>query len=191
MRPCRIEGLKSGVRVFEVDHPATQDVKKAKLKNIFGSLPGHVTFVPVRFNSQDLGERLLRQGFDPALRTLFVWEGVTMYLKRPAVDRTLGFLRTHSAPGSSVIFDVIPASAVNGPDAPREGRALKKNVTRLGEELRFGIESYEIETFLTARGFVDVKSINSRDCREIYFTGVNAHRKVSGVFYFVNATVTG
>ena len=64
----RFDQLKQGKRVFEVDHPATQAVKLAKLREIFGDVPEHVTFVPVDFNTQTLAKRLIESGYDRVLR---------------------------------------------------------------------------------------------------------------------------
>ena len=69
-RAYRFDQLKQGVRVFEVDHPATQAVKLAKLRDVFGQVPGHVTFVPVDFNTQTLAQRLFESGYDESLKTL-------------------------------------------------------------------------------------------------------------------------
>src|SRR5512139_2654490 len=70
----------TGVKVFEVDHPATQVDKLAKLQATFGKIPEHVTYVPVDFNTQTLERCLLESGYDPKRKTLFIWQGVSMYL---------------------------------------------------------------------------------------------------------------
>ncbi len=190
-RPYRIDALKLGVSIFEVDHPATQKVKKRKLKKILGPLPGHVRFVSVQFNSQNLGERLKNKGYDKTLKTLFIWEGVVMYLTPEAVDNTLGFIRKNSGSGSWIVFDYIPASVVEGADAPVEGRVLKKDVAQKGEKLMFAIEPDSIEEFLLRRGFINIKNLNAQDLRDRYFKGVNTDRKISRVLNFVHAMVGG
>ncbi len=71
----------TGVKTFEVDHPATQEDKLAKVQALFGKIPKHVIYVPVDFNTQSLEERLLACGYNPAGKTLFIWQGVSMYVK--------------------------------------------------------------------------------------------------------------
>ena len=72
--------LHQGVaRVFEVDHPATQASKIERVKKVFGKIPSHVTYISVDFVDETL-DKLLTSGFDPSLKTLFIWEGVTPYL---------------------------------------------------------------------------------------------------------------
>ena len=119
-RAYRFDGLKDRVKVFEVDHPATQAEKLARVQAIFGILPAHVAYVPVDFNTQTLEQRLPESGYDPKLKTLFIWQGVTMYLTAEAVDDTLRFVVQHSAPGSAIVFDYIYRLVLDGdPEAWR------------------------------------------------------------------------
>lgn len=103
-RAYRFEEL-NNIRVFEVDHPATQSVKKQKLHEIFRMLPDHVTYVPADFHKNNLQSCLSKNGYDRHLTTLFIWEGVTMYIEAEAVDETLLFISKNTGKGSSVIFD--------------------------------------------------------------------------------------
>jgi len=61
-RAYRIDGMKGKVTVFEVDHPETLQAKMVKTKEIFGSLPDHVVYVPVDFHVERLGQRLMECG---------------------------------------------------------------------------------------------------------------------------------
>ncbi|HMK46965.1 MAG TPA: SAM-dependent methyltransferase [Methanocella sp.] len=74
-RAYRIEGAKK-LKVFKVDHPNTQKLKKRKIKEIFGSLPTHITYVPTNLEIEYLEERLRAGGYNPSLPTLFVMEGL-------------------------------------------------------------------------------------------------------------------
>ena len=91
------------VRVFEVDTPATQRVKRQALDR--ASIDAsHVTFVEADFGQTSWLDALLRRGFDPDLPTFILWEGVTYYLDEKTVQTTL---RTVSglAVGSRIAFD--------------------------------------------------------------------------------------
>lgn len=190
-RAYRFKEMLRTVSVFEVDHPATQKIKKEKLAQLLGNLPAHVTFVPVRFNSESLEEKMKRSGYRSGRRTLFIWEGVTMYLSAAAVDATLAFVAGHSAPGSSVIFDYFPPSVANGTCPFREAKTLRKMVLRYGESICFGIEPQEIESFLVRRGFHRIRSITAEACKRIYFKNVYEDLPVSRLFNFVHAEVRG
>jgi methyltransferase (TIGR00027 family) len=94
-RAYRFGNLKQGVKVFEVDHPATQQIKMKKVRSVLGSLPAHVTYVGIDFNRDSLEQQLPECGFKEQLKTLFIWEGVVMYLGAQAVDSTLSFIAQH------------------------------------------------------------------------------------------------
>ncbi|HEX2998527.1 MAG TPA: SAM-dependent methyltransferase [Anaerolineales bacterium] len=169
----------AGMKVFEVDHPATQEDKLAKLKAIFGKIPEHVTYVPVDFNTQTLENRLLESGYEPKRKTLFIWQGVSMYLTSEAVDSTLAFVVNHSGKGSAVVFDYIHQAVL---DAQKHGEI--KNMRRYrfmtGEGLTFGIPEGAVETFLKERGFRSMKDVDVDYLKATYFTGKNAGRAVAG-----------
>ncbi len=109
-------------RFFEVDHPATQAVKRAILRGQSGQsgLGANITFVPVDFASDDLADALLGAGFDAQRAALVSWLGVTMYLPQRVTVATLRQLRRILAAGSSVIFDAYPRRE----DTAAEDRAL-------------------------------------------------------------------
>ena len=125
------------VRVFEVDSPRTQMVKRETLMKA-GIDAGGVTFVPADFEEKDWLACLTAAGFDPGERTLFLWEGVTMYLHREAVEDTLRKIAS-TAPGSVVAFDYFTTEALESPALYwRYGRAATRAA---GETLKFGVDS--------------------------------------------------
>jgi methyltransferase (TIGR00027 family) len=188
-RAYRFEEMRRLSKVFEVDRPATQQVKKEKIARILGGLPDHVTFVPIRFHSESLGEKLAQNGYRTDRKTLFIWEGVTMYLSADAVDATLSFIAGQSAPGSSVIFDYFPPSVGEGTSPYQEARTLRKLVAGYGEQMRFGIEPDTIENFLVRHGFHRIRDISAEECKRIYFKKAHTNLPVSGLFHFVHAEV--
>lgn len=124
------------MHAFEVDTPRTQRVKRETLLAAGVDASG-VTFVPADFETEDWLGRLVAAGFDPARRTLFLWEGVTMYLDRDAVEDTLRKVAS-TAPGSVVAFDYFTAEALSsGKPYWRFARATTKAV---GEPLKFGVD---------------------------------------------------
>lgn len=178
----------SGIPVFEVDHPATQRVKVAKVRELFGEPPGHVRFVPVDFCRDDLGSLLRAAGYDRDKRTLFIWEGVIYYLDAGAVDALLAFVVRESASGSSITFDCFPRSVVDGTCRRRESRNLRRLVAKNGEPLRFGLDVPEIAPFLKQRGFSEIETTGSSECKKAWFHGANRSIAVSEIFSFVHAT---
>ena len=94
----------AGVKVFEVDHPATQGDKRARVR----ALPppaGIVSFVSIDFERESLDSVLDRAGHDRSVPTCWIWEGVVMYLTRDAMLATLAGVAGRSAPGSTLIVN--------------------------------------------------------------------------------------
>ena len=186
-RAYRIPGI-SKTRVFEIDQLATQELKLERLKKIIDPLPRYVTFVPVDFNTQTLGERLLANGYDKRGKTLFIWQGVTYFLSAQGVDGTLAFIANQSGPGSSVIFDYFYNEALR--DTTRMDLKMMRRAARLtGEEYLFGIDEGRVEEFLAKRGFSDVRNVTFADLKPVYFTGANAERKMPNGLAIVSAKV--
>ena len=102
----RCQGLLAPTRVFEVDRPATQELKKQRVHEVVGAPPGNLTNVSIDFQHEDLPEVLKRHGYDPAQRTFFILEGVTMYLPEEAARATFRFVGAHP-PGSGIVFDFV------------------------------------------------------------------------------------
>lgn len=188
-RAYRFEKLRSQVKIFEVDHPATQSTKLSRLQAIFGEVPSWVTFVPVDFNTQSLEGRLLESGYDSGLKTLFIWQGVSMYLTAEAVDATLSFVQRSSAPGSAIIFDYIYQSVLEGQQKHGEVSGMRRYRFMTGEGLTFGIPEGKIGDFLTARGFRQFKDVDAEGLKKAYFTGVNAARRVTPGYGIATAIV--
>ncbi|MGN1104749.1 MAG: class I SAM-dependent methyltransferase, partial [Candidatus Coproplasma sp.] len=92
-------------RVFEADHPATQADKRARIERAGITLPENLNFVPVDFAVDNLAEKLLAAGFDPAKKTFFSWLGVSYYLTEEQISDTLKSIARISADGSTVVFD--------------------------------------------------------------------------------------
>jgi methyltransferase (TIGR00027 family) len=179
-RAYRFGRLKEGVKVFEVDHPATQKDKLSKLERILGpgGLPTYVTFVPVDLTRDALASRLSDCGYSQRLKTLFIWEGVAAYLDAPSVESTLAFVASHSAPGSAIVFDYM----CQQPAPPKRDMVilLVSFLRRFfGEARGFVIEVGQIEDFLRARGFSRIRNVRVADLQARYFSGRNAGRRVS------------
>jgi methyltransferase (TIGR00027 family) len=102
-RAWRMKEL-AGVKVFEVDHPATQGAKRAKVPELPPAI-GALSFVPTNFEKESITDVLPRAGHDPAAPTCWIWEGVVMYLTRDAMRATLADIASLSAPRSTLIVN--------------------------------------------------------------------------------------
>lgn len=189
-RAYRIEGLQKGkIKVFEIDHPGTQNFKIQKIRQLFGSIPQNVVHVPIDFEIEALAQKLFESGYDPSKKTLFVMEGLIMYIPPNAVDETLSFMVENSRAGSALIFDYYPQSVVDGTCKLEAGRNIRNYVIKLGEPFQFGIAEGTVESFLRDRGFSKIQNVTSEDYKKAYFHGKNKDREVFSLLYFVHALI--
>jgi len=187
-RAYRIEGLEH-VSIFEVDGPATQKLKTDKVREIFGVLPSHVTYVPADFAVDDLGQKLAESGYVTSRKTLFLLEGLVYYLPSIVVDKMLAFIAYNSGRGSAMIFDYIPTSVVDGTCRQEAGRNWQKGVTDAGEPFLFGIDEVTLEAFLSERGFILRQKMTSEDYQTAYLRGKNKGRSVNSLLSFAYAAI--
>lgn len=188
-RAYRIPGVREQLKVFEVDHPLTQEVKTRTIREIFGDLPAHVTFVPVVFGRDRIEAQLTAHGYDSSLKTLFIIEGLLMYIPAPAVEALLSFIRNATGPGSGFVADYFDRSVVEGTSILPEAQALKGFVEQEGAALQFGFDEGAVEAELRARGFSGVESVNATALKARFFPAAGPDRHVSPMFNFVTATV--
>ena len=190
-RPYRFRDQLKGVRVFEVDLPGTQARKEQRLAKLFGTLPDWVTFVPIDFNTQRLDILLPESGYDPRRKTFFIWEGVCMYISPEAVDEALSFVSHHSGPGSSIVFDYIYRTVVDGTCDYYGAREVLKYVTKIGEPYLFGIEEGKAEQFLSQRGFQLVTNFGPQQLEQMYLIRQDGrlHGRMYGYTDIVHALV--
>jgi methyltransferase (TIGR00027 family) len=152
-------------------------------------LPGHVRFVPVVFGADRLDRKLVAHGYGPRLKTLFIIEGLLMYIPTPAVEALLTFVVKASGPGSAFVADYFEASVVAGTSLLPEAIALKAFVEQEGSALQFGFEEDGVAAYLKARGFAGVETISAAACKATYFPPTDPDRRVSSMFNFLTATV--
>lgn len=102
------------ITVFEVDHPATQQMKNQRLAAYKGKLPTNIKYVAVDFELDALEAKLIESGYNPAIQSVVIWEGVIDYLTESAVQSTLSVLARLLAPSSLLIFTYTHKGALDG-----------------------------------------------------------------------------
>jgi methyltransferase (TIGR00027 family) len=166
----RRHDLVARLRVFEVDHPASQSWKRRRLAELHVDAPRALVFVPVDFEQETLADALERAGFDGTQPALFSWIGVTMYLGLDAIERTLRTIASYGAATQVVLTYNVPASARVGLERD-VGTAMAKIVTGLGEPFVTTFEPPAAESLLRRTGFRDIAMFSPSDAVEVYFDG--------------------
>lgn len=187
-RAYRFGELRGQVKVFEVDHQATLKVKVEKVENIFGSLPDHVVYVPIDFEKEKLDERLFDSGYDRNQKTLFIWEAVSYYLTADEVEDTLAFIVENSGEGSSIIFDYMFQSVLDGTNKWKGANSWRRSIKR-SDGRNFGITEGTIEEFLSNRGFHQVKDASGEFLKNTYLKAIEQSERVFCEWGIVHATV--
>jgi methyltransferase (TIGR00027 family) len=156
------------LRVFEVDHPATQEWKRARLREQDIPISRSVTFAPVDFERQTLAAGLKAAGFRADRPAFFSWLGVVIYLSKPAVGETLRYIAARPT-GSQVVFDFAPPSdSVSAPErASRDAYAAR--VAKAGEPWINYYSPGPLADELRTTGFSSARYLGAEEMNERYF----------------------
>lgn len=187
-RPYRFAEL-TKIKVFEVDHPDTQILKKRKILNMFGMLPRHVTYIPVDFEKDRLMAKLTQAGYRRDRISFFIWEGVCKYLTAGAVDQLLISVAANACIGSTIVFDYLFKSMVDGSSDSNLARKILDFQAKKGEPYIFGLPEIDTEHHIMARGFSDAKNIPAAKIKELYFNKIKRGGKLHPFWGLIEATV--
>ena len=160
--------LAADLRIFEVDHPATQAWKREMLSTEAIPVPDTLNFVPVDFERETLEVALRAAGFDPDLRTFFSWLGVAPYLSEQAMFSTLGFVAGLPG-GADIVFDYVNPIASLTPAGREAHRALSERVAGLGESLQTYFETDRLCEKLRAIGFSHLEDVGLAELAARFF----------------------
>lgn len=162
--------LLRSLRVFEVDHPASQSWKGHRLREI-GLDPGpNLVFAPVDFERQHLGDGLRDAGFDFGSPAVFAWIGVTMFLTLSAIAETLDVI-AGCAHGTRVVLTYNqPQDQLAGIGAETQA-ALTRVVDTMGEPMITFFTPANIEELLRQHGFGEFVHVGPDEARALYFEG--------------------
>jgi methyltransferase (TIGR00027 family) len=169
-RPYRLGDRLEGLRVFEVDHPASQVTKLARLRRVLGTEPADVRFVPLDFTREDLGTHLAAVGHDEGAPTLFIFCGVSPYLPAAAVEAIFAWVGGHTSPQTSIVFDAVRASVLGGQSSLYGARELQRAVERAGEPLRWGIPDGKVHETLQRFGLCVERELDPEAVTAAYLT---------------------
>jgi methyltransferase (TIGR00027 family) len=157
-----------GLRVFEVDHPATQGWKRLRLGEAAIAVPETMAFAPVDFERVSLAEGLEAAGFDAAAPAIFSWLGVVPYLSEEAVFATLGFIAGR-AKGSEVVFTYSDPPGDMPAEEAAAYRSRAAGVEALGEPWLTAFTPASLHPRLRALGFGEIEDQGPTQVSILYF----------------------
>ncbi len=150
------------VRVFEVDHPATQEWKREQLARAGIPIPDGTVFGPADFEHDSLADRLGAVGFDQSRPALISWLGVTMYLTQPAIGRTLEEIGAF-APGTELITDYMLPPGLRDADGQSYAEQVGPVAAQRGEPWLTCLAPDEMSAALSGAGFGQIEHVSQRD----------------------------
>ncbi|MGW6117972.1 class I SAM-dependent methyltransferase [Nocardia sp. NPDC055165] len=156
------------LRVFEVDHPATQAWKRERLTAAGIDRPETLAFVPVDFETQTLAAGLASTGFTRTEPAVFVWLGVVFYLTPNAAHTTLEYIAGQAQP-VEVVFDYLQPANTDEDSAHQQARADR--LADVGEPVYSYFTPDDIAAQLRALGFTSLEDHSAPDLVTHYLGG--------------------
>jgi methyltransferase (TIGR00027 family) len=156
------------LRVFEVDHPATQAWKREQLQAAGIMVPSSLTFVPIDFERETLADGLESAGFGDGAAAFFSWLGVTPYLTCEACMSTLSFIAKMPA-DSGVVFDFAIDPALLNAGQREALDALSKRVAAAGEPFQLFFDPAKLQAELRGMGFRRTEFLQGKELNARYF----------------------
>ena len=172
-RAWRFHAAHPELRFFELDLPETMAAKKRRLSQAFIALHQRVRLVNIDFDTQLLDEVLPANGYDPARKTLFIVEGVTMYVSEGGSAATFDFIRRHGAPGSRIVCDYMLRDALADPCAYYGMAFASEMLAQRGEPLVTGWSRSDAAAFLKAHGLERVSDLSGEQLGKRYLVGAD------------------
>lgn len=167
----RRHDLAGRLRVFELDHPASQAVKRMRLATITPSRLPHVEFIAADFERESIAHALARSAYASWAPGFYAWLGNSYYLSAAAVESALRSIAGFAAPGSELVVDFARAAEALPQDEARAFLKTQAAVRRRGEPL---LSFFEPEAFVALAqdcGFELVELLSPQAQQQRYFKG--------------------
>ncbi|NRA06605.1 MAG: class I SAM-dependent methyltransferase [Myxococcales bacterium] len=162
--------LSDGLRVYEVDHPDVQALKRERIARAKATPVALPTFVPVDFESTRMSDGLEASHFDPRRSSVFSWMNTIPYLSESATKATLREIAALMAPASRIVLNyscIVPLSD----EQSAYLQTLQGKVSQSGEPLKSRFEPQAFEALLTDVGFAIIEHATEQDLYLRYFQG--------------------
>jgi len=176
------------LRVFEVDHPATQAIKRQRLAHSEIEIPSSLTFVPIDFTTTKLDDALRGSGFDETKPAFFSWLGVVPYLERPAIDATFGYIASLPRQ-TAVAFDYsVPPESMSW-TSRLIFNAMASRVAAIGDPWKTFFDPADLIADLRRLGFTSAEDFGAEALNRRYFAGRTDKLKIGGMGHMAMASV--
>jgi methyltransferase (TIGR00027 family) len=184
----RVEPVES-LRVYEVDHPATQAEKRRRLAAAGIAAPSHVVYAECDFETESLAGALAASGFDARRPSFFLWLGVVPYLTEPAIFTTLAFIGKLPG-GGEVVFDYSnPAASIAEGGWRRGHEIVAARAAAAGEPLRTFFATPALHEKLRELGFRSIEDLGPDEIMARFFPERAASSRENGGHFALAGTL--
>lgn len=188
--PWRRPGLAGDLRIFELDHPATQRFKRERLAAADLAIPDSLHFVSVDLETESVSSALADTEFAMDHPAFYSWLGVTPYLPSEATFGTLQSISEVSAAGSELVFDFVDAEGSNPETSTPRIRRFMRMVEQMGAPTGDGLDLATLEEELNGLGFELVELLSPDDQRRRYFDDQPAYFDSTEHYHFAHVRVS-
>ena len=188
-RAIRLTDQNTNIIVYEIDTYFTLDAKTKQFRKRGIVKPENNIYIPIDFDKEEIILKLDDSSFNISKKTLFILEGLIMYLSEKAIDETFKLIHDYSPSGSLLVFDYIYASVLRQELKYFGEKSIYERVKKDGESWTFGIEEGEIENFLNQFNFNLIEHLDSNTIENKYFKNESGKiiTKVNGTHCIVLA----
>ncbi|AZC18430.1 SAM-dependent methyltransferase [Pseudomonas sp. CMR5c] len=159
-----------GIRLIEVDHPASQACKRDYLHAARIGIPRNLSFCAMDFERMTLRQGLETVGFDPQVPTFLSWLGVTQYLERAAIQRTLEDVLALPVGSGLVMSFIIKDPGLDGLDQEAV-QVFSSLAAARGEPWISRFDPGQLQHWLLELGFAEALLVAPAELEQRYFAG--------------------
>jgi methyltransferase (TIGR00027 family) len=179
------------LRIYEIDHPVTQRIKRQRLGEIQGSSPRGVEFIAIDLEKRTIADALSGASFLKEEKAFFCWLGTVPYLSEDAVFEVLRDLARFAAHRSEIVLDyLIPASRMTLNDRQALGRGMLI-IERWGEPVESVFDPDAFPEDISYLGYRISENLSPDELNERYFSDRSDNLAAHSAAYIVHAAITG
>jgi methyltransferase (TIGR00027 family) len=179
--------LNNGLEIFEVDYPATQDLKKIRLANANFQIPENLHFVPMDFTKEFTVQNLVDKGFMPNKKTFFSLLGVSYYLTKEEIANLINQLFTKVPSGSSIVFDYADSKLFEEKGKSNRVQNMLHMASVSGEPMKSCFSYDEMEKMLERSGLLIYEHLTPVTINNQFFRNRTDYLSAFETIHYIHA----
>jgi len=158
------------INCWEMDQPESVKNKRNAILKAMPVFPKNIKQVPINFLNENLGEKLIENGYDPKQKTFFIWEAVSQYLDTKSLEKVFEFY-SKACEGSHLVFTYVRKDFVEGKNLYNQKLIYKLSVKN--DLWRSSFHPEEIQPLLDKYGWELLEDVgyDELDLRYVKPTG--------------------